>query len=465
MGILHVLLGICMFFEPSFNMFDILPDILGTLLIIKGLSKICLVNEDFFAARKNAQRLLIIFAFKVVFCVFAAAHTDYLLPLTFAFGTLEIIYMLSFFKNIYVGLDYTLQRYSDNKYSENVSSAFTMAAIFTVVSRVCAFAAHIPQIFIQDASIDLSYKASTRIPMTYLEPYIRLFCIIISLIVGIIFVVITVKFFAKVIKDKKYINTLKEKYTQEKELKREVLLSNGIKTSLVLCFASFLFLLKFSLDGINVIPEFLGFALLYLAFSKLSKLSGQKRKGAFVFLTGFVLSFVLYIALIRTNLGVNHTVMSQSLKTMPFEALGSPWWAVFGVILSGAVYYIFYVCTLKILNLFENVFSNEKRKNAIGMLNAQKIFTAFALVLCFLRNAANFVQAFCVTNEKVCEFVINRAVIKNQEEYDTYMQSIFVRFYEITDKSIFWINLACVLVILYSAYCFIKIKSKTEGEE
>lgn len=465
MGILYAVCGICMFFEPSFNMFDILPDILGALLIIKGLAKICLVNEDFAAARKNAERLLIIFAFKAVFCVFAAAHTDYLLPLTFAFGTLEIIYMLSFFRNLYVGFDYTLQRYSDNKYSEKVSSAFTMSAIFTVVSRVCAFAAHIPQVFIQDASVDLSYKASTRIPITYLEPYIRLFCIIISLIVGIIFAVITVKFFAKVIKDKKYINTLKEKYLEEKENQREAILSDGIKAALVLCFAAFLFLLQFTLDGINIIPEFLGFALLYFAFSKLSKLSGQKKNGTFLFLVGFVLSFVLYIALMRTNLGVNHTVMSQSLKRLEFEALSSPLWAIFGVILSGAVYYIFYVCTLKILNLFENIFSSENRKNAIGMLKMQKINTIIALALCFLRNTVTLVMAFLVTNEKVCEFVVNRAIIPNQQEYDEYLQNAVVYIYEMLDKSFFWINLACVLCVLYAAYHFIKIKSKTEGDE
>lgn len=465
MGILYVLFGICMFFEPSFNMFDILPDILGALLIIKGLSKLYLVNEDFSAARKNAKNLLIIFAIKIVLCVFAAAHTDYLLPFTFIFGTLEIIYMLSFFRNLYVGFDYTLQRYSDNKYSENVSSAFTMSAIFTVVSRVCAFAAHIPQIFIQDASVDLSYKASTRIPMTYLEPYIRLFCIIISLIVGVIFAVITVRFFAKVIKDKKYTDILKEKYTQEKELKKEVLLSQGIKTSLILCFAAFLFLLQFTLDGINVIPEFVGFVLLCFAFSRLSKLSGQKKKGIVLFAFGFVLSFVLYTALIRTNLGVNHISMSQSLKRLEFEALGSPWWAIFGVILSGAVYYIFYVCTLKILNLFENIFSNEKRKNAIDMLKAQKIWTGITLALCFLRNTVTLVMAFLVTNEKVCEFVVNRAIIPNQQEYDEYLQNAVVYIYEMLDKSFFWINLACVLCVLYASYHFIKIKSKTEGDE
>lgn len=465
MGILYVLFGICMFFEPSFNMFDVLPDILGALLILKGLSKLCLVNEDFAAARKNAKNLLIIFAIKIVFCVFAAAHTDYLLPFTFIFGTLEIIYMLSFFRNLYVGLDYTLQRYSDNKYSENVSSAFTMSAIFTVVSRVCAFAAHIPQIFIQNASVDLSYKASTRIPITYLDPYIKLFCIIISLIVGIIFAAITVKFFAKVIKDKKYTDTLKEKYMQEKELKREVILSSCIKNALILCFAAFLFLLQFTLDGINVIPGFLGFVLLYFAFSKLSKLSEQKKKGTVLFAAGFVLSFVLYIALIRTNLGVNHISMSQSLKTMPFKALSSPLWMAFNIVLSGAVYYIFYVCTQKILSLFENIFSNEKRKNALEMLKMQRIFTVFALTLCFLKNIVTAILAFLVTNEKVCRFVVNRAIIPNKQEYDEYLKNAVVYIYETLDKSFFWINLVCVLTILYAAFYFIRIKSKTEGDE
>jgi hypothetical protein len=99
------------------------------------------------------------------------------------------------------------------------------------------------------------------------------------------------------------------------------------------------------------------------------------------------------------------------------------------------------------------------------MLKMQRMLTVFALTLCFLKNIVTAILAFLVTNEKVCRFVVNRAIIPNKQEYDEYLKNAVVYIYETLDKSFFWINLVCVLTILYAAFYFIRIKSKTEGDE
>ena len=90
--------GLVFFALPNFNLLDLLPDFIGAILIMWGLSKMYMYDGNFEDAKRSAKFLLWISVLRLVLCFWATSggRRDYLLPFTFIICVLEAIYMISF---------------------------------------------------------------------------------------------------------------------------------------------------------------------------------------------------------------------------------------------------------------------------------------------------------------------------------------------------------------------------------
>ena len=87
--------GTVFFALPNFNMFDIMPDFIGAILIMSGLSKLQWIDGNFEDARKGAKYLLWVSVLRLVLCIFAnGGRADYLVPFAFIVCVLEIMFMM-----------------------------------------------------------------------------------------------------------------------------------------------------------------------------------------------------------------------------------------------------------------------------------------------------------------------------------------------------------------------------------
>ena len=121
--------GLLFFALPNFNLLDIMPDFIGAILIMSGLSKMYMYDGNFEDARKSAKFLLWVSVLRLVFCFWSASggRRDYLLPFTFIICVLEAIYMIALFKGLYLGLEYTLMRAGSERLTKKTNEAFTMS--------------------------------------------------------------------------------------------------------------------------------------------------------------------------------------------------------------------------------------------------------------------------------------------------------------------------------------------------
>ena len=272
-----VFAGLTFFALPNFNLLDVMPDFIGAILVMAGLSKMYMYDGNFEDAKKSAKFLFWISVLRLALCFFATSggKRDYLVPFTFIVCVLEAIYMISFFKGLYLGLEYTLMRSDCDRLIKKVHEAFTMSFIFVIASRILEFAPQICEIYAQDAELDLSAGASFKMSMAQMKMYVLGACLVCGVILGIIYLFVTADAWIKIISDKNYSSFLKDKYENYLIDFREEYMTTKFSLVYFLLTLCFAFWPDIYIDGINLIPSAIGILIITAAILQLCKLCGK----------------------------------------------------------------------------------------------------------------------------------------------------------------------------------------------
>ncbi len=247
--------GLVFFFNPLVALHDILPDIIGALLIFVGLRKAADADEHFEDTRRASLSVVWLYAAKLVFSFTLVTYSDNALPFTFLAGVFESIFMCSFFSRLYGAFEYTAFRGGDAKSLRMVSDAKIVSCIFIITRSVCAFAPEILELLKQNDELDLRANASYVMPIIRLKPYLLVLCITVSLIVGIIFLVKTAGFFRAVKNDVSYRTYLAEKYECAMHENKTAHGSRAASTSCVILAFSAVFVADFAVNGIDILCD------------------------------------------------------------------------------------------------------------------------------------------------------------------------------------------------------------------
>ena len=302
-----VFAGLVFFFNPNVALFDLLPDVIGALLIYFGLKNASEAGAYFDDARSVSFAMIWLYAAKSVFAVSLLRYPANALPYTFLSGVLEIIVLLRFFARLYDGFEYAAMRSGNGETAVYVKNVRALSYIFAVCRSVFAFLPEILELLQQNDDLDLSANATYRMPIIRLKPYVLLFCMTVTLLLGILYLIRTRAFFARVKKDTALTEYLTNLYRDAHQNDRARYASGAFGTSLVLLAAAVVFAADFTLDGFDYLPDILGVFCVFAAFFVLARFDGKKTP---------VLPLLLYAAA-----GVCGTVIGFVFRPKAFTVL------------------------------------------------------------------------------------------------------------------------------------------------
>lgn len=302
-----VFAGLVFFFNPNVALFDLLPDVIGALLIYFGLKNASEAGAYFDDARSVSFAMIWLYAAKSVFAVSLLRYPANALPYTFLSGVLEIIVLLRFFARLYDGFEYAAMRSGNGETAVYVKNVRALSYIFAVCRSVFAFLPEILELLQQNDDLDLSANATYRMPIIRLKPYVLLFCMTVTLLLGILYLIRTRAFFARVKKDTALTEYLTNLYRDAHQNDRARYASGAFGTSLVLLAAAVVFAADFTLDGFDYLPDILGVFCVFAAFFVLARFDGKKTP---------VLPLLLYAAA-----GVCGTVIGLVFRPKAFTVL------------------------------------------------------------------------------------------------------------------------------------------------
>ncbi len=112
MGFSLVTAGLFFLFNPTINVVDPLPDFIGYLLIVIGLTKTASVAGKIDTARDQFWKLFLITLVKMLSALFIPFTDDtFTLVLVFSFAVVELMFIYSAFSALFEGIGYTGIRY------------------------------------------------------------------------------------------------------------------------------------------------------------------------------------------------------------------------------------------------------------------------------------------------------------------------------------------------------------------
>ena len=459
--------GLVFFALPNFNLLDVMPDFIGVILIMAGLSKMYMYDGNFEDARQSAKFLLWISVLRLVLCLWAnsGGRRDYILPFTFIVCVLEAMYMISFFKGLYLGLEYTLMRADSEHLTKKTNEAFTMSFIFVIVSRLLEFAPQICEVLAQDAELDLSAGASFKMSMAQMKMYVTVVCVACGLILGIIYLFVTADTWIRIIADKKYSPFLKGKFSDYLVSYREEFVASKISVIYFTLTLSFVFFFDFFIDGINIIPSMVGIILLCASGIYCANLlSYGKIRVMCISLFALISSYVSYVFMNKVHLGVNYLLWLETYNHKEFPLLEKGG-AVFSAFVIGIIE--FALCTylvIMVLSFMRKIFADEKRTVALPMLKVLTVPSVLVLMCSFARRVSQTLEAHLTTKADVLEYVRNKAYITKESEYLEYMKNPLISGYEKISTISYILSIATAALAVVCVLYALRIRRFTEGE-
>lgn len=360
MGITCIIVGLFFLLNPNVVLIDVLPDFIGTILILIGISKIARLNltlRDAFTAFRN---LLILNLVKLpalwIYLSFAGGSGDvWGLLFTFGFGFFEAFFAVRAFRDLFDGLT----ALSNARSGEDVllSPVFQQqkeVRLLTYLFMIAkpAFAA-LPEL------ANLSSEEFGTVTANGIESMARyrmLFTVVaagIVLILGIAWFVSIANYFRRIGTDRAFLDEIDTRYQRE-------ILSDPVKTvtsrifiGLNLLIAAALFSLEFKFDGFNDLPHpiFLAiilFVVLYLrsvypvqckkaACGTVAAIIGSTL--AWVYTFSFVYSFYsIYLTDSAEGAGFSVSAVLETKLLRDFNIMYGFWGMIAATVLDGALF-------------------------------------------------------------------------------------------------------------------------------
>ncbi len=260
MGFKYLIWGCVFFFLPNLSFIDILPDFIGCILILKGLSKISDLAPKLYDAKELFKKVLCIslVQFAVMFMAFSWLKTDagLILVASFVFAVLDLIFLLPAFRNLLDGILYLGNRTNSAVIFKKQTEFSTLTGLFICIKSLFSFIPDLSYIFTPEQS-----GTVTQYDPYYLSNYKTLLTsanIIIVSIVGIIWLVYAVKYFRGIINDKVFIEHIRTQYQTEILSNEGILIKRRTKFAFSLLAFALFFMADFLIDNINLIPDFVG---------------------------------------------------------------------------------------------------------------------------------------------------------------------------------------------------------------
>lgn len=287
LGFTSIALASVFFFNANINIIDVIPDLIGYIIISLALVSLSFLNEDIDKAGRFFRYMIIVEACKFLslLWVFGLGRPDEretgTLLLTFVFAIIEAGILFIAYSSLFEGIQSLgfahkntavlgAEKPDQKSYTEK-ARAFTL--FFVIFKSAMAV--------LPELSNLTSYSYTEGNSMMYLYDFIgimRTFAFIIVTAVGIVWMTKFIRYFKRLSKDGDFCGELEEIYREKVLSMRGPMIKFNMGIVFFLFSAALIFMFDLRFDGVNISPDFIGAMLILLAIVFLNKYDKRPKK-------------------------------------------------------------------------------------------------------------------------------------------------------------------------------------------
>ena len=276
MGLGAAIAAFCFLFNPDMAIVDVLPDVVGYILLTFAFRYIRDLSPHFENAWKKFRILSVVSGLKFISFLWvfgglasAQERPTMMLLLSFCFAVVELIWGIPAWRSLAEGLiihaqtaggEYPLR---ENRRGKNVATAFRNSTVIFMIAK--AFFSNIAEFAVLSTH---SYD-DTAFDWYEFIGLFRTFAIFLGIVIGIVWLIRSLIFFAGILRDSELIESAKAKYEKNILPNEGLWMRRDISLTLGLVALAALATPDFYIDNVNVLPDALSAVLLALAFVKM----------------------------------------------------------------------------------------------------------------------------------------------------------------------------------------------------
>ena len=261
-------IGLIFFIDFNVNTIDILPDIIGLVLIYAGIGKAAYINENLSKAKKYINYLFIFSLLKLiwnaVYLVFESfsfktkiLENNFLLLIASAFALIELIFCFFIFTNIIKGLEIFFQTGDGIAHEKKSGAILKFLNFFFALKFILAIFAQIPEMLTEFNLDSLSMIYDMYLDSTIIKNILVPPCFIVQTLTGLFVLSVVVPFFSGISKDKDLCEFIKSKINGALINDNFFVPNQNLNSAFMFFMAGCVFFVDLRIDNINFLPDFL----------------------------------------------------------------------------------------------------------------------------------------------------------------------------------------------------------------
>lgn len=289
LGLGYITAGAFFLFDPYISIVDLLPDALGYLFIFLGLYRMADLDDRLSEALKGARNLAFaglarVAAMLLAFGVVSPAEQPvFMLLALFSLAVVDCLLFVPMWKNLCGGLLYLGSRYDatamfDRRGLRGKTRIYNMVERYTTLSTVF-FILREALAVLPELTVLSHEKGGAELGQgTRYYDFVGLFRmagITLSLILGIVWLILTIRFVRRLKSDAPFFARLTEKYKTEILPRHDLFARRAVKSGMICLIAAAALTMDFYLDGVNLAPDFLAAILMFLSILFLTPYAGK----------------------------------------------------------------------------------------------------------------------------------------------------------------------------------------------
>ncbi len=274
-----ILCGCAFLFVPSFSVIDFMPDAIGYALILAGLAKISAVNGDLSNSKRNFGYLFFITLIKLLLMVPLLRLNDETTSLlyVFFFAAAETVFLIPAFSSLCEG-SYYLSSRAGVSVSDRAHNDFRlMTKVFIIGRAVLAVAPELTVLANKAYRESISAEEFDAPTVYDSKGIITAACFAVSLLIGIVFLILALRWFIPLARDKASNEKIRERYNEEINGNENKRVYNSVKTASLLFTLGCAFMAALYFYGRDVLPDVIGAGLMLAGFAALKPVVNTKK--------------------------------------------------------------------------------------------------------------------------------------------------------------------------------------------
>ena len=289
LGLGWMLAGAFFLFDPFISIVDLLPDAVGYLLFLPAFYCLADMDERIADAVKGIRYLMLIGIARVVALLMAFGYVSpteqpvFILLALFTLGVLNCIVLIPMWKNLCGGLLYLGSRNDavtmfdrrgafGRKRARSAVERYTIFSIvYFVLREILAILPEVSVLTSEQGGVEMDSALS------YYD-FVGLFRLagsFVAFVLGVIWLVMTVRLICKLKSDKPFMARLTEKYRTEVLTRHDLFAKRAVKNSLLFLIVAAVLSIDLYLDGVNVLPDTLSAVFLLLSVLALRRYASE----------------------------------------------------------------------------------------------------------------------------------------------------------------------------------------------